>query len=170
MVSVASSAAFCFLSVHDVSILFPFVVFCSVSGCPSVLLVVDHHQWGRTVSPPTHFFPHACVCVVHISPLLCCRPSYCLVLEWRECSVSGSSRVPSLPSILGFLPCPLPFPLNTCCLALQFYCSLRWRPLPVCRFVLVYLVSVVCSAYLEACFPLFASPRAVILYGCWCLF
>ena len=43
--SVALPGAFCFVFVHDVSaILFLSVVFCSVSGFPSVSLTVFRHQ------------------------------------------------------------------------------------------------------------------------------
>jgi hypothetical protein len=66
---VALPGVFCFVFVHYVSaILFLFVVFCSVSGFPSVLVTVFRHRWGRVVSPSSQFCLHACVCVVHVSP------------------------------------------------------------------------------------------------------
>jgi len=78
---VALPGAFCFVFFHDVSaILFLFVVLCSVSGFPSVLVTVFRHQWGRVVSPHSQFGLHACVCVVHVSPVRCCHSPVCLVL------------------------------------------------------------------------------------------
>ena len=69
IISVALPGAFCFVFVHDVSaILFLFVVICSFSGFPSVLVTVFRHQWGRVVSPPGQFGLHACGCVVRVSP------------------------------------------------------------------------------------------------------
>jgi len=83
IISVALPGAFCFLFVLDVSeIIFLFVVFCSVSGFPSVLVAVVRHQWGRVVSPPSQFGSHACVCVIHVSCVRSCHSPVCLVLLW----------------------------------------------------------------------------------------
>ena len=139
----ALSGAFCFVFVHDVSaVLFLFVVFGSVSDFPSVLVTLFRHQWGRVVSPPSQFGPHACVCVVHLSPLRCCHSPIYLVLLLAGFPVPEYSRVSHRPSLLGDPWYPPTCPLNTCCFALHCYCPQGLSLLPHCWAVLVGIVTV----------------------------
>ena len=141
IISVALPGAFCFVFVHDVStIFFLFLVFCSDSCFPSVLLTISSSVGENSVS--TQSIRSSCLCL--------CGSRFSRKMSFNRLSgtvtggfpVSEFSRVSHRPSLLGDPWYPPTCPPNTFCFALQCYCPHGLSLLPQCLVVLVCIVTV----------------------------